>query len=113
MQLFVWMIRTNGTLGYITAVADTVEGARARLLATAQRVRETTTDGTFKEGEMEYTYRSTNLGARDGVLHLTGTECLTTEEFCEQQEVVERELAKDPLHVAPVDSCIFALSNFS
>jgi hypothetical protein len=111
------MVKIDCTLGYLFAMADNLEEARASILRRMNDIRETTTECSFNGGEAGYegykcTYKSTSLGAKDGILHLTGTECMTTEEFCEKKETIAKELAKEPLHIAPWDSVGFALSHF-
>lgn len=118
MPLFIWMVKIECTLGYLFTMADSVEEARASILKRITDVRETTTECSFKGEEAGFegyncTYKSTSLGAKEGVLHLTGTECMTTEEFCDKHDEISKELAKPPLHIAPWDSVGFALSHFT
>jgi hypothetical protein len=115
-QLYVWMMPMNSckTLAYITVIAESIEDARAKVLAKVDEVNATTTECKFKgEDGVEYSCSTSTLGSKDGVLHLSGTECLTTEEFCKERKFIEEELAKEPLHIAPATSVGFCLSNFN
>lgn len=102
------------TLAYISVLAKSTEEARAKILSKVDQVATTTTECKFKaEDGIEYSCFTTTLGSKDGILHLSGTDCLTTEEFCKERKFIEEELAKEPLHIAPVASVSFNLSNFN
>jgi hypothetical protein len=107
------MIKSSDTLTYLFCTAETVEKARAQILEKLREIRETTTLCKFDSNGTVYEYKSSCLGAKEGVLHLSGINCATTEELCVEsnEETIMKIVSDTPLHIAPANSVGFATSS--
>jgi len=108
-KIYVWLyeFKGRGTLSYLFTSAESVNEAREKIHAAANRIKETTTDGVFVKDEIEYLYKSSPLGSQDGILHLGAPDCMTTEEVCYLTLDITAALEKEPLLVGPMDSVGF------
>lgn len=108
-QIYVWLyeFKGRGTISYFFTSAESVESAREKIHAAANRVKETTKDCEFIKDEIEYLYKSSPLGSQDGILHLGAPDCMTTEEICYLTLDITAALEKEPLFVGPMDSVGF------
>ncbi len=103
-QFFVWLLRLEETIAYLFTVAASVEDARLAIMAKLKEVKDTTTECVHWSEGVEYRYKSSPLGSSDGVLHLGGPNCMTSEEVCFQEKVVLDALKKEPLFVGNANS---------
>jgi hypothetical protein len=106
-KVFVWMhdFKKDKTLSYLFCTAANVSEARTKILEKAKAVKETITECVFNSEGTEYRYKSSSMGAKDGVLHLSAPNSATTEEICYYN--LEEILKKDPVYIAPQDSVGF------
>jgi hypothetical protein len=113
MHTYTWMIKSSDTLTYLFSTAETVEKARSQILEKLRAIRETTALCKFDSNGTVYEYKSSPLGAKDGVLHLSGMNCATTEELCVEsnEDIIMKIVSDAPLHIAPVNSVGFATSS--
>ena len=108
-MLFVWLHRfkKQNTISYFFTSAESVEKAREKILEKAALIKQTTTDCVFNSEGVEYFYKSSPLGAADGVLHLGAPDSITTEEVCYLYEQIKNTLDGAPLFTGPDDSVGF------
>lgn len=110
-QLFVWMheFKEDKTLSYLFCIATNVSEARTKIIEKAKAVKETITECVFNSEGTEYRYKSSSMGAKDGVLHLSAPNSATTEEICYYN--LEEVLKKDPIYIAPSNSVGFVTAS--
>lgn len=104
-KVFVWLheFKSQSTISYFIANAETVELARSKILQKVKDIKDTTTDCVYSSEGVDYRYKSSPLGASDGILHLGAPYSMTTEEVCHMDAEVTNTLSKDPLIISPSD----------
>ena len=112
LQVYCWLhiFKQHNTITYLFTLAETVEEAREKIIKKSIAIKETTTENVYADQGVEYYYKSSPLGAADGVLHLGSPDSMTTEEVCYLTNELRTALAKNPDFVGPADSVGFVTS---
>ena len=109
LKTYVWLYNfdADNTVCYFFANAETVEKAREIIIEKAKLIKDTTNECVFNSEGVEYRYKSTPMGSKDGILHLSAPHCMTTEEVCYRSKEVEAAVSEEPLFVAPINCAGF------
>ena len=114
LQIYCWLhiFKHHNTLTYLFTLANSLEEARERIISKSITIKDTTKDNVYAAEGVEYYYKSSPLGAAEGVLHLGSPDSMTTEEVCYLTNELKTVLSKNPDFIGPADSVGFVTAKF-